>query len=226
MNILIVDDHPEFLSGVSESIQKVFPNSNIISVGTAREAKEQFESLTKTEKISLALIDITLPEDKNSPPLRDTGLKLLRYMMNKQISDLNLMVRSANSSYLALLKGEIDKYKSGFVIADKGLDTPTFHRLLQMAIDGAKYTHSIPDEPPKVEPKWGLALKYASAGLKNKAIAEKMNVTPRTIRNYWIDLGTALGVDKYMKEDEINYEIPMLILKAARKKNLISDDDD
>jgi DNA-binding NarL/FixJ family response regulator len=231
MNILIVDDHPEFLGGVSNSIKLKFPDAKTICVATAREAKDYFTSLIETEKISLALIDITLPEDRNSPASKDTGIELLRYVMNKQIPDLHLMVRSANSSPLATLISEINNYESGFVIADKGMDTPMFHRLLQMAIDGGTYTNSIRSKASEIEihkviePKWLRALKYASYGLDEEAIAKEMNVTPRTIKNYWGKLRDKLAVDTYITRDEKDYTIITLILKAARKVNLISDDD-
>jgi DNA-binding NarL/FixJ family response regulator len=71
---------------------------------------------------------------------------------------------------------------------------------------------------PEFDRKWleVLTLKFQE-GLTDKAIAERMAVSDRTVRNYWIRLQDALGVyDKPDKELRIQIEI------EARKIGLIS----
>ncbi|MEO0936099.1 MAG: DNA-binding response regulator, partial [Cyanobacteria bacterium J06641_2] len=71
---------------------------------------------------------------------------------------------------------------------------------------------------PEFDRKWleVLTLKYQE-GLSDKAIAKRMSITDRTVRNYWIRIQDALGVFDNPDEDlRVQIEI------AARKSGLIS----
>jgi len=71
---------------------------------------------------------------------------------------------------------------------------------------------------PEFDRKWleVLTLKFQE-GLTDKAIAERMAVSDRTVRNYWIRLQDALGV-----YDQPNKDLRIQIEIEARKIGLIN----
>jgi DNA-binding NarL/FixJ family response regulator len=130
----------------------------------------------------------------------------------------NLVVLSTNVRPLVRLKPMINAYEGGFAAMDKSLPIKEMLRLIDVVLRGSIYLSPELRSRPEFDRKWLEVLKLKfQEGLTDKAIAEKMKVSDRTVRNYWIRLQDALGVcEEPGKELRIQMEI------AARKIGLIT----
>ena len=100
---------------------------------------------------------------------------------------------------------------------DKALPIREMLRLVDFALRGSIYLPPQIRSRTEFDAKWleVLTLKFQE-GLTDKAIAYRMRVSDRTIRNYWIRLQDALDV-----YDEPGKELRIQIEMAARKLGLI-----
>ena len=87
-----------------------------------------------------------------------------------------------------------------------------------IALRGSIYLPPEVRSRPEFDRRWlqVLTLKYEE-GLSDRAIAQAMNVSDRTIRNYWARIQDALNV-----YDDPNKDLRMQIQSAARKAGLIA----
>jgi DNA-binding NarL/FixJ family response regulator len=218
MNILIIDDHPLMLSSIKSLVQTQFPIAEIIIVSTADAAGEELKFANRS--LQLAIADLSIPKAEQELAKSENGLELLREMM-RLYPDLNLMVYSSNIKVLVQLKHQIDNHQGGFTIADKILEAAEVQRRMQYAADGITFTKEI-RKGLELKPEWLSTLQLADAGLQDKAISEKINVTERAVRHYWTKLQDALeiyGKNDVKSDDRMNLRV--LTLKKAREVGLI-----
>lgn len=214
MNILIIEDHPMMSNSIKQLAQAQFPDAEVTTVTTANAASQALANTSKNWQ--LVLVDISIPKSDGNSANSETGLALLREIMNLY-GELNLMVCSSNIRVLVQLKNQIDNHQGGLTIADKSLDIAELQRRMQSASDGYTFTKDIRNGR-EVKPEWLKTLQLAAQGLQDKAIAEKLNVTERAVRHYWVKLQDVLEI--YVeKSDQVNLRV--LTLKRAREEGLI-----
>ena len=214
MNILIIEDHPMMSNSIKQLVQEKFLDAEITIVSNANSASQALANTIKNWQ--LVLVDLSIPKSDGDSANSETGLALLREIMNLY-GELNLMVCSSNIRVLVQLKHQIDNHQGGFTIADKSLDIAELHRRMQSASDGYTFTKDIRNGI-EVKPEWLKTLQLAAQGLQDKAIAEKLNVTERAVRHYWAKLQDVLEI--YVeKSDQVNLRV--LTLKRAREEGLI-----
>jgi DNA-binding NarL/FixJ family response regulator len=93
------------------------------------------------------------------------------------------------------LKPAIDTHQGGFTIADKNLPMKEMLTKVDWALKGLIYTPRDMRTGIEVKPEWLEVLRLAfKEGLQDKAIAEEMNVSERTVRHYWTKVQDALDV--------------------------------
>ncbi|WP_334814887.1 hypothetical protein [Nostoc sp.] len=144
-------------------------------------------------------------------------MQLIKTLMSSSLAP-NLVVLSTNVKPLVRLKPMINAYEGGFAAMDKSLPIREMLKFVDLALRGSIYLSSELRSRPEFDRKWieVLTLKYEE-GLTDKAIAQKMKLSDRTVRNYWIRVQDSLGVyDEPGKELRIQIEI------AARKIGLIN----
>ncbi len=214
MNILIIDDHPLMLNSIKQLTADQFPAAQITTVNTANAAQQKLTA--DSGDWQLVLADLSIPQDQHDSAKPETGLNLLRAIM-QQYPDLNLMVCSSNIKVLVQLKHQIDNHQGGFTIADKSLAPAEIQKRMQYAADGIALTREI-RKGLELKPEWLNTLQLADQGLQDKAIAQKLNVTDRAVRHYWTKLQDVLEI--YGKGDgQVNLRV--LTLKKARDAGLI-----
>ncbi|HEY9726254.1 MAG TPA: response regulator transcription factor [Chroococcales cyanobacterium] len=209
---LVVDDHEAILEGTIPALKGKYPESEIFTAQDAQTAYRQIEQYHP----DLVIVDLCLPEKPHAPAQTEVGMQLLKSLMESTPAP-NLVVLSTNVKPLVRLKPAINAYEGGFAAMDKSLPIKEMLKLIDLALRGSIYLSSELRSRPEFDRKWleVLTLKFQE-GLTDKAIAQRMNVSDRTIRNYWIRLQDALGVyDEPGKELRIQIEI------AARKLGLI-----
>ena len=214
MNILILDDHPLMLNSIKQLAKIQFINPNITTVTTASAALQALAS--QSDNWQLVLADLSIPQDSSDPAKSETGLALLRELM-QLYPDLNLMIYSSNIKVLVQLKQQIDNHQGGFTIADKILESAEIQRRMQYAAEGITLTKEI-RKGLEFKPEWLQTLQLAAQGLQDKAIAEELNVTERSVRHYWTKLQDVLNIYT-TKSDRVNPRI--LTLNKARTEGLL-----
>lgn len=211
--ILAIDDHEAILEGTLRAIKEKFPLAEIL---TARDARSGCDR-AKSYYPELVILDLSLPEKPNCSAHPEIGIQLLKTLM--QLSPApNIMVLSTNIKPLVCLKPAINTYEGGFAAMDKSQPTQEMLKHIETALQGSIYLPSEVRSRPEFDCKWLELLKLKfQAGLTDRAIAQRMAISDRTLRNYWQRLQDALGVD-----EDPNRELKTQIEKAARKIGLIS----
>lgn len=187
---VVVDDHESVLGGTVAVLEKEYPEARIVTANTATEAEEQIAGATP----DAVVMDLSIPQTPKDTAQIETGIHLLRTLM-QQYPTLNIVVQSAHVRSLVRLKPMIDTHEGGFTIADKGLPLKEMLTRVDWALQGLIYTPREMRTGLEVKPEWLEVLTLAfQKGLQDKAIAEQMNVSERTVRHYWTKVQDALDV--------------------------------
>ncbi|MDX2243138.1 MAG: response regulator transcription factor [Leptolyngbyaceae cyanobacterium bins.302] len=188
--ILVVDDHELVLEGTVNALKQYYPEIHIITASTATDALEQ----VKAYHPHLVVMDLAMPAATGSPARTETGIDLLKTLMD-DYPTLNIVVQSAHSKSLVRLRLAISNHEGGFVVADKSLPMKEMLTKVNWAQDGVFHTPKELRSGMEVKPEWLDLLKLAfREGLQDKAIAERMNVSERSVRHYWTKIQDVLGV--------------------------------
>jgi DNA-binding NarL/FixJ family response regulator len=210
---LVVDDHEAILAGTVPALKRTYPYAEILTAQDVQTAQTQMNYY----RPALILLDLSLPEKHYEPASSEVGIQFLKTLMVSKLAP-NILVLSTNITPLVQIKPMINAYEGGFAAMDKSLPIREMLRLVDFALRGSIYLPPELRTRPELDRRWleVLTLKFQE-GLTDKAIAEKMQVSDRTIRNYWIRLQDALGV-----YDEPDKDLRIQIEIAARKLGLLS----
>ncbi|MEO1125889.1 MAG: response regulator transcription factor [Cyanobacteria bacterium J06639_16] len=188
--LLVVDDHEAVLGGTISVLSQEYVDADIRTATTARDAYDQLSS----DLPDLLVMDLSIPEIPEAPSQVETGIQLLRDLM-KTYPELNIVVQSAHVRSLVRIKPMIDIHQAGFTIVDKSLPMKEMLIKVDWALKGLIYTPRDMRTGLEVRPEWLEVLQLAfREGLQDKAIAEKMSISERTVRHYWTKVQDALGV--------------------------------
>lgn len=210
---LVVDDHEAILEGTVPALQTKYPMVEILTAKCQREAEQR----VKQHQPEFVVVDLSLPESPNAVSSAEVGIQLLEFLMHTHPAP-NIMVLSTNIKPLVRLKPAIHIYEGGFVALDKSLPIREMLKYVELALRGSIYLPTEVRSRPEFDRRWleVLMLKYQE-GLSDKAIAERMGISDRTIRNYWIRIQDALNVYDHPHQD-----LRIQIQIAARKAGLIN----
>lgn len=192
LKILVIDDHELVLGGTLDVLRRQYPNVEILTAQNAQDAQEQVEKFQP----ALVVMDLSIPEKSGASARTDTGIQLLRSLM-KNYPTLNLVVQSAHVRTLVRIRPEIDAHKGGFTVADKSLSSKEMLTRVNWALQGLTHTKDIKGmySGLEIKPEWLMVLTLAfQEGLQDKAIAERMCVSERMVRNYWTKAQDVLEV--------------------------------
>lgn len=190
LKILVVDDHEAVLDGTVNVLRRTYPDAQILTAQSVQSAYQQVE----VARPDLLIMDLAIPEVFGETARPDSGIQLLRQLM-ENYTDLNIVVQSAHVRSLVRLKPEISAHEGGFTIADKSLPLKEMLTKVDWAIKGVVYTPKEMRVGLEIKPEWLEVLTLAfQEGLQDKAIAERMNIAERTVRHYWTKIQDALSV--------------------------------
>lgn len=211
--ILVVDDHEAVLNGTVIALKEAHPEAEIQTAMTAQDTQAQLDLALP----DVLVMDLSIPKEIGQPSQTDVGLELLTTLL-KSHPELNVVVQSTHVKSLVLLKPAIDTHLGGFTVIDKNMPLKEMLVKVDWALSGLIYTP--PEIRPRLEvkPDWLKVLRLAyKEGLQDKVIAEKMQVSERSVRYYWSKIQDALDV---YPEDGKNIRIQTEI--QARAKGLIN----
>lgn len=210
--ILIVDDHEAVLNGTISALEKEYPDAAISTANTSQSAQGELSIALP----DLLIMDLSIPQDAKTPSEVDTGIELLRTVM-ETYPELNIVVQSAHIRSLIRLKPQIAIHQAGLTIIDKKLPTKEMLAKVAWALQGLIYTPRDMRTSLEVRSEWLTVLELAfKEGLKDKIIAERMNVSERTVCHYWSKVQDALDV-----YPEANKNIRIQTEIRAREEGLI-----
>ena len=190
LTILVVDDHEAVLNGTLSALQKEYSDASIRKATTAQATKAVLSDALP----DVLVVDLALPEQSGDTAEVETGINLLRHLL-ATYPNLNIVVQSANVKSLVRLKSAIDTHHAGFTIADKQLPMKEMLIKVEWALMGVVYTPPDMRDGLEVRPEWLEVLNLAfKEGLQDKAIAKRMSVSERTVRNYWTNVQNALNI--------------------------------
>ena len=192
--VLVVDDHHLIISGTLNMLMHEYPDMEVFIAKTAEDAVYEIEKIHQENSLfDLIVCDLSIPERTGKIAHIDTGIKLIKNLLNKYPTQ-NLMVQSSYAKALVRIKYEIDEHQGGFVIADKGISEQDILSRVNLAIQGATHTQDI-KTGLELKPEWLEVLSLAfDEGLQDKVIAEKMYLHERTVRAYWTKIQDALDI--------------------------------
>ena len=192
--VLVVDDHHLIISGTLNMLMHQYPDMEVFIAKTAEDALYEIEKTHQENScFDLIICDLSIPERTGKIAHIDTGIKLIKNLLNKYPTQ-NVMVQSSYAKALVRIKYEIDEHQAGFVIADKGISEQDILNRVNLAIQGATHTKDI-KTGLELKPEWLEVLSLAfDEGLQDKVIAEKMHLHERTVRAYWTKIQDALDI--------------------------------
>lgn len=209
---LVVDDHEMVLGGTVAVLKQQYQDAEILTARTTEEALH----LVATHSPKLVVVDLAMPETDGETARTDSGIQLLNTLMEKY-PELNIVVQSAHIRALVRLKFAITSHKGGFTVADKSLSMKEMLKKVDWALDGVTNTPKEMRRGLEMKPEWLEVLNLAfRQGLQDKAIAERMNVSERSVRHYWTKIQDELEV---YPDDGLNIRIQTEI--RARQEGLI-----
>jgi DNA-binding NarL/FixJ family response regulator len=220
LKILVVDDHEVVLGGTIDLLKRQYPHAEILTAQTVEAVQQQLKA-NAANLPNLVVLDLSLPEKIGDTAQAEAGIRLLRTLMH-DYPTLNLTVQSTYVKALVRIKPEIDKHGGGFTVADKGLSSKEMLVRVDWALNGITHTKDIRrGRMLEIKPDWLNVLKLAFyEGLQDRAIAERMNVSERTVRHYWTKIQDILEVyPEEDKQDGKNIRIQTEI--RAREEGLI-----
>lgn len=209
---LVVDDHEAILEGTVPALKRTYPAAEILTAQEIQTAQTQIGYYHP----NLVVLDLSVPQKPYAIASAEVGIQFLKTLIESKLAP-NIMVLSTNIKPLVQLKPMINAYEGGFAAMDKSLPIREMLRLVDFALRGSIYLPPELRSRSEFDRKWleVLTLKFQE-GLTDKAIADRMQVSDRTVRNYWIRLQDALGV--YNEPDK---DLRMQIAIAARKLGLL-----
>jgi len=210
---LVIDDHEAILEGTVPALKRAYPAVEIVTAQDIQTAQTQISYYHPT----LVLLDLSVPPKPYAPASPDVGIEFLKLLIESKLAP-NLLVLSTNIKPLVQLKPMINAYEGGFAAMDKSSPIREMIRLVDFALRGSIYLPPELRARSEFDRKWleVLTLKFQE-GLTDKAIADRMQVSDRTIRNYWVRLQDALGI-----YDEPDKDLRIQIAITARKLGLLS----
>ena len=190
LKFVVVDDQELALYATVNVLKQQYSEADIFPAANSQEAL----SLVASHNPDLAVVDLCIPQDKQNSSQTDTGIRLLKQLM-QQYPALNIVVQSAYPRSLIRLKPVINAHKGGFTVADKSLPVKEMLDKVDWALKGVFYTPEEIRTGIELKPEWLKMLILASnKELTDKAIAEQMNIAESTVRHYWTRIQDELRV--------------------------------
>lgn len=212
LKFVVVDDQELALYATINVLKQHYLEADIFQATNSHEAL----LLVASHNPDLAVVDLCIPENKQNSSQTDTGIKLLKQLM-QQYPTLNIVVQSAYPRSLVRLKPAINLHQAGFTVADKSLPMSEMLTKVDWALKGVFYTPQEMRSGLEVKPEWleMLCLAYKEE-LTDRAIAERMNIAEGTVRHYWKRIQDALGV-----YPDVEKNLRIHTINLAKEKGLI-----
>ena len=187
IKLLIVEDHPVYLEGLSFVLNKLSNDVNLVCVNTISEAQK---ILSQTSNFDLILLDLGLPDD--------SGLSLLRFLKAHQIFIPVAMLSASEKPQD--IQASMAAGASGFI--SKASCSEELLAAIHHILSGENYLPAFYSQLdhldrlalPSLTPRQKEVLILLAEGLPNKRICQRLNLTEHTIKSHLKSLFSLLHV--------------------------------
>lgn len=187
LKLLVVEDHPVYLEGLSYILQKLGDQLLLTSVPSTKEA---IQLLSNKPDFDLVLLDLSLPDGG--------GLSILRFLSLKKIFIPAVILSASEESkdvHKALVAGA-----SGFI--SKASKSEDIIHALDKILKGEHFWPDFYSPPahidsliqPSLTPRQLEVLTLVAEGLPNKRICQLLKVSEHTVKSYMKCLFSELKV--------------------------------
>lgn len=220
LKILIVDDHDATLRGTLGAFTDKYPDSTLLWAQTTDAARTQ---LKKKQNFDLVVLDLSLPVTQGKAANANHGIELMKTILHSKQAP-NILVMSANIKPVVRLKSLINAYTGGVAMLDKGQPLQDMLHLAEFSLRGSicwpqqvKGWLNKAAFRKEFDSSWLEVLElWVKEGLNDKGLAQRLNVSERTVRNYWLRLQ-----DNLCLQQQPNQDVRMQIYIAARELGLL-----
>jgi DNA-binding NarL/FixJ family response regulator len=210
---LVIEDHPEVAQNNCLFLEQVDPTALCTIANTHPEALERL----KLEPIALAVVDLlvgTLTGEQSAK----NGIAFLQKVL-QQYPTLNILIYTSEYSYLKPLSNRISHHQGGFVVVSKLERRKAFLDGANLALDGKL---SLPRELrldiDLTERELEVLKLVCQQTMTDKAIAQHMNLSLKTVQNCVQHLKVKLDID-FLDETHTSPRVA-LCMEAVRRKLL------
>lgn len=194
--IIAIDDHTMILNGVVNLLKQKYVEAEV-QVAQTRQAGLELIAHFHPD---LVVIDLAIPDRSGEKASAEIGVALVETLI-RQYPTLNIAVLSANTNPLIRLKPQIDNHEGGFTVSDKGWANEEIVKKVNMALEGGRYLPKDMKLGLEFKSEWLELLRLAyQEGLTDKMIAKRMNVSEKTVQNYFHKVQDVLEV--YLEEGQ------------------------
>lgn len=191
ISLFLVDDHPVFLFGLRTLIAEE-PDLHI--VGEAMSGSEALQKLS-TQPVDVVIIDIKLPDTNGVEVTRSIrqAYPQTRVLILSMLDDntvFNALRAGANGYLLKGAGGEETLRAIRAVANGESIFSPSIARRMMQHFDNSSTTEPFPDLTDRERE----ILELMAQGLTNKAIAEQLSLSVKTVRNRVSDIFSKLHV--------------------------------
>ncbi|MCM1984494.1 response regulator transcription factor [Lyngbya confervoides] len=211
---LIIEDHPEVAHNNCLFLEQLNPEATCTIATTHPAALERLS----LEPVALAVVDLlvgTLTGEQSA----HNGIAFLEQVLVDYPS-LNILIYTSEYSYLRPLSQRISHHQGGFVVVSKLERRKAFLEGVQQALDGKL---SLPRELRQdfvlTERELEVLRLLCQNSMKDKAIAQEMNLSLKTIQNCVQHLKVKLDID-YL-DDQTTSPRVALCMEAIRRRLLM-----
>jgi DNA-binding NarL/FixJ family response regulator len=193
VRVAVVEDHPLYRDGLVAALRRADDLQLVEALGTVAEAR----ALLRREKVDVLLLDMGLPDG--------SGLDVLAHLQthDRQVAVVVLTMSDDRQLVLEALRAGA----RGYLLKGAGREE-VLDAVRQAAAGGAVFHAGAADvvlaaASGATDPATALGLtrreahvlRLVAAGLTNQAIAERLGVAPKTVRNQVSTVLSKLGVD-------------------------------
>jgi DNA-binding NarL/FixJ family response regulator len=191
LRLLVVEDHPVYRDGIAAAFAGVPDVTVVGAVGTIAEAR-----LLLTDRVDVILLDLGLPDGPGLAlldGLAEPHPAVVVLTMNEDRQTVLEAVRAGARGYL--LKGAGRDELVDAVRRTAAGDAVFGRRAADVVMAAAGGSTAAPHVLLGLTEREGQVLRLVAAGLTNSAIATRLVVAPKTVRNAVSTILAKLGVD-------------------------------
>jgi DNA-binding NarL/FixJ family response regulator len=189
MKLLIVDDHPVLRQGIAVLVEQAWPGAVVLPARTAAEA---LELVVAHPDLDIVLLDLILPGGGGFEAITD---------ISRLRQDLPVLIL-ASSEAVEDIRRALGLGACGYV--PKSAATTTLLSAIRMGLDGETYIPPVvlyaqtpqaaPPQKTPITPRQLEVLRLLEGGSSNKAIAQALGLSEKTVKAHLASIFRTLKV--------------------------------